>query len=151
MVQTPKEVEPVKEVVSIVPATPVAQTDTVQNDDPFQEAKLIAESMNLMFGFNSYLVTNAKNDKIKELSKLLKANSYIHLRFVGHTCNIGSHEINLKFGMKRAINVKQKFVDQGVSINQLIGESKAYDQPLVPNNSKSNRAKNRRVVISVFK
>jgi len=148
---TPTVVEPVKEVNSVEATTPVEKTGTVQNDVPFQEASMIAESINVMFGFNSYRVTNAKNDKIKELSKLLKANSYIHVRFVGHTCNIGSHEINLNFGMKRATSVEQKFLDQGVPQSQLIGESKAYDQPLAPNNSKSNRAKNRRVVISVFK
>jgi len=107
--------------------------------------------MNLMFGFNSYQVRNAKNDKIKELSRILKANSYIHVRFVGHTCNIGSHSINLTLGKKRAVSVQQKFIDQGVSESQLSVESKAYDQPLVPNTSESNRAKNRRVEIKVYR
>lgn len=147
----PKVVEAPKEIVVEHPVTLPATTETVQNEDAFEQAQKIAESMNLLFGFNSYQIRHAKNDKIKELSQILKANSYIHVRFVGHTCNIGTHEINIIFGMKRAESVQQKFIEQGVSQSQLSVESKAYDQPLVPNTSKSNRAKNRRVEIKVFK
>jgi OOP family OmpA-OmpF porin len=119
----------------------ILQPDSIQNDDAYERAKKIAASINILFGFNSVQVTNAKNDQIKELSDILKANTYIHLRFVGHTDNIGTHEVNVRFGMKRAVNVKQKFIDQGVSRSQLISESKAYDEPLVPNTSRANRAK----------
>ena len=149
--QTPKAVETPKELVAEQPVTQTVNAEEVQNEDAFKQAQKIAESMNLMFGFNSYQVRNAKNDKIKELSRILKDNSYIHVRFVGHTCNIGTHEINLIFGMKRAKSVQQKFINEGVSESQLSVESKAYDQPLVPNTSKANRAKNRRVEIKVFK
>lgn len=149
--QTTKAVESPKETVAEQPVVQVERAEPAQNYDAFEEAQKIAESMNLMFGFNSYQVRNAKNDKIKELCQILKENSYIHVRFVGHTCNIGSHAINLTFGMKRAVSVQQKFIDQGVSKTQMSVESKAYDQPLVPNTSKSNRAKNRRVEIKVYK
>jgi len=103
-----------------------------------------------MFGFNSAQVTDSKNELIRQLSDILKANSYIHLRLVGHTCNIGTHKVNQALGLKRANNVKLKFIHQGVSNSQLKTESKAYDQPLVPNTSKSNRAKNRRVQMIVI-
>ena len=53
--------------------------------------------------------------------------------------------------MKRVENVMQRFIEQGVPEIQLIGESKAYDDPLVPNTSAENRAKNRREEIKVFK
>ena len=148
---TSKGIESPKETMNGQSEKIIEQPDSIQNDDAYERAKIIAASINIMFGFNSAKVTNAKNDKIKELSDILKANSYIHLRFVGHTDNIGSHKINVRFGMRRADNVKQKFIDQGVSRSQLISESKAYDEPLVPNTSSSNRAKNRRVEIKVFK
>jgi OOP family OmpA-OmpF porin len=148
---TPNGIDSPKETMNGQSVKTIEHPDTVQNDDAYERAKIIAASINIMFGFNSARVTNAKNDKIKELSDILKANSYIHLRFVGHTDNVGSHKINVIFGMKRADNVKQKFIDQGVSRSQLISESKAYDEPLVPNTSSSNRAKNRRVEIKVYK
>lgn len=147
----PKEVETPKEVKAEQPVQTVLPVESVKSDDMFIEAQKIATSMNLMFQFNSYQVENAKNDKIKELSDILKTNPDIHLLLVGHTCNIGTHRVNLILGMKRAISVKQKFMRQGVSESQLSTESKAYDQPLVPNTSRANRARNRRVEIKVSK
>jgi len=148
---TPKVVETPKEISVENQVTPVAVVEPVQTDNSYELAQKLASEMNLMFGFNSFQVTNAKNDKIKELSRVLKNNSYIHLRFVGHTCNIGTYAINLLLGLKRADSVKQKFIEQGVPLAQLVSESKAYSEPLVPNTSKENRAKNRRVEIKVFK
>lgn len=146
-----KAVEIPKEVKAEQPVSSVLPVKSTKSDDMFLEAQKIAASMNLMFQFNSYQVENAKNDKIKELSDILKTNPDIHLLLVGHTCNIGTHKINLVLGMKRAISVKQKFLKQGVLESQLSTESKAYDQPLVPNTSRANRARNRRVEIKVIK
>lgn len=133
------------------PEKPVTPLESDNKVDVFKLAQKIAASMNVMFGFNSTQVTIIKDRMIKELSNILKANPFIHLHFVGHTCNIGTHEINMSIGMRRAISVKQKFIDEGVSEAQLSNESKAYDQPLVPNTSKHNRARNRRVEIKVLK
>ena len=147
----PKAAELPKEVKAEQPVQTVLPVESVKSDDMFIEAQKIANSMNLMFQFNSYQVENAKNDKIKELSDILKTNPDIHLLLVGHTCNIGTHRVNMVLGMKRAISVKRKFLKQGVSEAQLSTESKAYDQPLVPNTSRANRARNRRVEIKVIK
>ena len=122
-----------------------------QLTDPFERARKIASSMNQWFDFDSYEITNANNIHTKELSDILKANPNMLLIFVGYTCNIGSQVINIKLGMKRVETVIQKFLDQGVPESQLIGESKGYDEPLVPNTSAENRAKNRRVEINVVK
>jgi len=151
VISTPKVVDAPKEVVVETPVTPIAVAEPVQANNSYENAQKIASEMNLMFGFNSFLVINAKNDKIKQLSRILKENPYIHLRFVGHTCNIGTYAINLLLGLKRAVSVKQKFIEQGVPMAQLVAESKSYDEPLVPNTSKENRAKNRRVEIKVFR
>jgi len=124
---------------------------TGQLKDPFERAKKIASSMNQWFDFDSFEITNANNNHTKELSDILKANPNMLLVFVGYTCNIGTQVINIKLGMKRVETVIQKFLDQGVPESQLIGESKGYDEPLVPNTSAENRAKNRRVEINVIK
>jgi len=127
------------------------QSHTGQQTDPFERAKQIASSMNQWFDFDSFEITNANNNHTKELSDILKANPNMLLVFVGYTCNIGTQVINIKLGMKRVDTVIQKFLDQGVPESQLIGESKGYDEPLVPNDTAENRAKNRRVEINVIK
>ena len=67
------------------------------------------------------------------------------LRIIGHTCNIASHQKNIQVGMDRAIGIKDKLIKSGVPSTQLLTESKAFDEPLVPNASEENRAQNRRV------
>jgi len=125
--------------------------DTVKPEDPFEKAKRIAATISVSFGMKSDQTGNSENDKINALSEILNANPDICLRIVGHTCNTGTHEINMKYGMKRAVSMKQKFLTQKVADSQLTTESKAYDQPLVPNTSNENKAKNRRVEIKVFR
>ncbi len=137
--------------VDQVVKAPVQIKDSVYAEDPFERAKRIAASMVVRFGFNSDQTLTSENEKIKELSDILKSNPTICLRIVGHTCNIGSHEINFVVGKKRAVIVRQKFLGQGVSEDQLVTDSKAYDQPLVPNTTKENRAKNRRIEVNPFK
>ncbi|MDD4968179.1 MAG: OmpA family protein [Paludibacter sp.] len=149
--QTPKAVEVPVETKVEAPVKTAAQIEPVQKGDPFEEAKRIAESMNVMFGFNSAQVTDSKNEMIKELSTILNANPSIHLILTGHTCNIGTHKVNKALGYRRAHNVRLKFRSHGVPAKQMKTDSKAYDQPLVPNNSKENRARNRRVQILVIK
>ena len=127
------------------------QSNAGQLTDPFERAKQIASSMNQWFDFDSFEITNSNNNHTKELSDILKANPNMLLVFVGYTCNIGTQVINIKLGMKRVDTVIQKFLDQGVPESQLIGESKGYDEPLVPNDTAENRAKNRRVEINVIK
>ena len=85
------------------------------------------------------------------LSEILKANPDISLNITGHTDNIGSHELNVNYGMRRANSMKQKFMALGVPESQLSVQSKSFDEPLVPNTSDENRFKNRRVEVKAFR
>jgi OOP family OmpA-OmpF porin len=71
------------------------------------------------------------------------------IQISGHTDNIGSTEYNRDLSEKRANAVKtylkSKGIDNSMKINAL-GASK----PIVPNDTEENRAKNRRVEISVL-
>lgn len=145
VVETPK-VEVVDQ-----PAVPVIKHDAVPVQDPLVKAKEIAVSIIGNFAFNSVQLLNDEDAKIKALSVLLNKNPDIYLYITGHTDNIGSHEVNLRYGMRRALTMKQKFIEQGVSDLKLFKQSKAYDEPLVRNTTKANRAKNRRVEIMAFR
>ena len=71
------------------------------------------------------------------------------LHIIGHTDNLSSHEFNIQLGLRRAEEVKQKFIDLGVNSSQLKTESKGFDHPIAPNNSEINREKNRRVQLEI--
>ena len=133
------------------PVVPVIKQDTVLIEDPLVKAKEMAVTIIGNFAFNSVQLLNDEDTKIKSLSSILIKNPDIYLNITGHTDNIGSHEVNLRYGMRRALTMKQKFIEQGVPELQLFTQSKAYDEPLVPNTTKANRAKNRRVEMKALR
>jgi len=71
------------------------------------------------------------------------------LRITGHTDNIGEPEVNLIIGRGRAEQVKQYFVEFGLSPDQIITDSKGASQPKASNDTREGRAQNRRVEIKI--
>ena len=71
------------------------------------------------------------------------------IKLVGHTDNIGNEKANIKFGKQRADFVKKYLVSQGISDSKITASSKGESEPSVPNNTKENRAKNRRIEITI--
>ncbi|MDO9254806.1 MAG: OmpA family protein, partial [Bacteroidales bacterium] len=85
------------------------------------------------------------------LTDILAVNPDFRLVLVGHTCDLGSKEINVRVGQKRADAVKHLLVKGGISEAKMKTITKAYDEPLVPNTSGVNRVKNRRVELKFVK
>ena len=67
----------------------------------------------------------------------------------GHTDADGSDASNLALSQKRADTVLQALVQRGVPAEQLSATGFGETQPLAPNDTPENKAKNRRVVFSV--
>ena len=112
--------------------------------EPLKEEKLPTQ---ITFGLNSAdnpgIVENGKS--LDDIAKILKDNPNSKLKIVGHTCNLGTHEVNLRVGQRRADYVKKELLKRGVNSNQLITQTAAETSPIVPNTSEANRRKNRRV------
>jgi flagellar motor protein MotB len=77
------------------------------------------------------------------------------LKIIGHTDDLPvKHAIkrygiktNLELGLFRAKNVMLELLKGGISEERMYIESYGASQPIVPNTSKENRQKNRRVEI----
>ncbi|MGE0308734.1 MAG: OmpA family protein, partial [Acidimicrobiia bacterium] len=69
----------------------------------------------------------------------------------GHTDTTGSAESNLALSQARADAVRDALVSRGVPAAQLSAKGYGETQPLLPDDSEENKAKNRRVVFSVVK
>lgn len=79
------------------------------------------------------------------MSSLLAANPRITLEVQGHTDNVGAAAHNQKLSQQRADAVKAYLVKRGTPDARLVSKGYGMTQPLVPNNSASNKALNRRV------
>jgi outer membrane protein OmpA-like peptidoglycan-associated protein len=152
-VETPDTVEKAAETQPAVavqiqePQTPTKPVNP--RDSIYKQAQSLAAAIEIKFPLNHARAVREDNEKLMQLSNLLKYNSDIQLLIVGHTCNLGSYKVNKKIGLKRALFVKRQLVQSGVSPNQIHCISKAYDEPLVPGTSPENRAQNRRVELKV--
>lgn len=79
----------------------------------------------------------------------LAENQATVVTIVGHTDNTGSDAINDPLSRERAIRTRDYLSARGVSPSRFSVEGRGSHEPLVPNTSDANRARNRRVEIFV--
>ena len=68
----------------------------------------------------------------------------------GHTDNSGETDYNMVLSEQRAQRVKQLMVEKGANSERILTMGYGESKPIVPNNSKANMEKNRRVVFRLF-
>ena len=89
-------------------------------------------------------------EKIDQIAAIMKENPDMKFLIVGHTCNLGSLQVNRTVGQKRADSLKDELLKRDVNAGQLSTESRWYKEPLVPNTSEANRKRNRRVEVELL-
>lgn len=86
------------------------------------------------------------------LTKALKNKNYKEIRVEGHTDNVPIKVIyptNWELSTARASTVVRYMIKNGIDKNKMVAVGYADTKPLVLNNSNKNRAKNRRVEITI--
>ncbi|MCF6365500.1 MAG: OmpA family protein [Bacteroidales bacterium] len=128
-------------------------TETVREDIINKtKEKLTAGYIVFDFPKNSVIINNISND-FNEFAENLKLylieNSTDKIEIIGHTDNIGNSSANYKFGQKRALFIKNKLIETGISDEHFIIKSKGEKEPIDTNDTENGRKKNRRVVIKL--
>jgi outer membrane protein OmpA-like peptidoglycan-associated protein len=114
------------------------------------EVTLSEDQGNFKFG-KTDLPDQAKA-RLDELVNQLKADPKgIYIEIEGHTDNVGSKDINMKLGQERAEQVKRYLYEQHqIPLHKMNVISYGEDKPVAPNRTRTDRAKNRRVVVKVL-
>ena len=104
------------------------------------------------FTFGKTELPAAAKARIDELVSQIKADPKgAYFEIEGHTDNVGDKMINQKIGLERAEAVKIYLYSQHqIPLHRMNVISFGEDKPAVANDSKDNRAQNRRVVIRVL-
>jgi outer membrane protein OmpA-like peptidoglycan-associated protein len=104
------------------------------------------------FKFGDASLPAAAKARIDELIAQIKADPKgAYFEIEGHTDNVGDKMLNEKLGLERAEAVKRYLYEQHqIPLHKMNVISYGEDKPVVPNNSRDNRAQNRRVVIRVL-
>ena len=116
---------------------------------------MISISDKMLFNTASYRVSNKANDILQKLADVINSEPSIEVMVEGHTDprTINTEKIadNWDLSVLRATSVVRKLQDDyGVAPEKLIASGRSFYQPIADNDTKENRAKNRRTRIVIL-
>ncbi len=108
----------------------------------------------LLFKSGSYNVTSKARDVLAKVAKVVNSKPDFECMIEGHTDNVPYKKAplldNWDLSVKRSTSIIRVLQDLGVNPGQLIAAGRSSYVPLVDNNSKENRATNRRTRVVVL-
>lgn len=108
------------------------------------EGKLI--SYGIQFDVNSDKIKPESYSTLKEIAQVLKENPGLKIKVVGHTDTDGDNTSNLDLSKRRAAAVKKELIETfSIESLRIETDGKGETEPLGPNDTTLNKAKNRRV------
>ena len=108
------------------------------------EKDLTIRINNLFFEFGSDKLTPLSNAELLRVAELL-LESQRKVKLTGHTDHIGGEAYNLELSKKRALSVKQAFIQLNVPEELLEVDGAGESMPVASNDTEQGRKKNRRV------
>jgi OOP family OmpA-OmpF porin len=108
-------------------------------------AREIRITQQIHFEFNKAKIRPESFPILDAIVDVLRDHPKITLEIQGHTDNVGSAGYNKKLSQARAESVRTYLGQHGIDTSRLAAVGYGMAQPIVPNNSESNRALNRRV------
>ena len=123
--------------------TDLAAVDTIDLQ-PIEKKKAIVMH-NLYFASFQTTILPESETALLQLYEMLRENPDLRIRIIGHTDDVGSDKDNQRLSEGRANSVRQAMIDRGIDGSRIEIEGKGEKEPVVPNTSDENRARNRRV------
>ena len=116
-----------------------------------EEAKVKLDNFAKAIYFNSGKSTFrlGVTDNLDLISDIMKEFKDSDFSIDGHTDSVGSKALNQKLSQSRAQAVLDYLISKGVSADRLAAKGFGEDTPIASNNTRSGRAKNRRVEINL--
>ena len=114
------------------------------------DIKSLLKTKKIHFESDSAKLTKESLSIIKKIANILKRYPNAKIEIAGHTDNSGSSEHNLKLSKERVESVKNALIRLGIKANRLKAVGYGETKPIAPNDSKENKAKNRRVEFIVI-
>jgi len=112
---------------------------------------LIVNLAGVLFDLNKATLKPESQFKLAKLAGILMVFPDMKLSIEGHTDSTGSEDLNLKLSTERARTVFEFLLSQGVPPERMKYQGFGSSRPVAPNDTESNRAKNRRVEVIVLR
>ncbi len=129
----------------------ITKIDTIKRDLKLvpKGSGLAVVFENIFFGFDQALLQTSSYPELGRVYQLLQDGTLKSIVISGHTDSIGTDEYNLSLSKRRARAVYNYFLERGIAKDRLeyIGHGEA--KPAFPNDTRTNKAKNRRVEFTI--
>lgn len=103
----------------------------------------------VLFEYDKVQIAAHYDDDLQALAELLDEYPQLNVTIEGHADSIGSERYNMGLSQKRALEVRDKLINLGVSSDRINVVAKGESEPASSNDTPEGRAMNRRA-ISVF-
>ena len=107
----------------------------------------VSLSQNLLFKKGSTSIDNKGLKAIRSLAGILNRYPDIEINVEGHTDTDGSSDRNWDLSVNRATSVVKALTKAGLDPKRVTASGRAFYQPVAPNDTENNKAKNRRTAI----
>ncbi|MDR2395172.1 MAG: OmpA family protein [Endomicrobium sp.] len=108
------------------------------------------ELKTVYFAFDKSELTQDSLETLKENAAYLMRNNRSNVVVEGHTDNRGTIEYNLSLGQRRALKVKEYYVQLGILPNRIATISYGKEKPVDLENNEVSWLRNRRAVTKVL-
>lgn len=105
---------------------------------------------NVFFDFDKSELKPESFAELDKLVELLLKNPAVKMEIAGHTDSKGDKKYNLLLSQKRAESVMEYLLKKGVDKLRLTAKGYGDTQPVAPNDTEENQAKNRRTEVKVL-
>jgi outer membrane protein OmpA-like peptidoglycan-associated protein len=104
----------------------------------------------IFFAYDSDLILPKSYELLDAVAKVIDEHKEIPAIFIeGHTDSDGPDDYNMQLSDRRAKSVMRYLVEKGVEQSRLKAKGFGETQPIAPNDSEENKAKNRRVEFKI--
>ncbi|WP_166691574.1 OmpA family protein [Fibrivirga algicola] len=144
--------EEIKSITSVSTARKSAGTiQSITTRTISRPTLLLPDSIPMIyFQQGSYQLRVDSQEVLRQVAAYLKKHPSYTLRITGHTDNVGDERLNLNLSQDRA-KVTSTFLNgQGIQDSRLIQNGLGGKYPLVPNDTETNKALNRRVALTLI-
>lgn len=106
------------------------------------------ELQGLRFETGSAAIRKEGSRVLADVARVLAANPELAVEIGGHTDNTGSARYNRNLSEKRAMTVRDFFIEKGIASHRLTVKGYGPDQPVADNATREGRFRNRRVELT---
>jgi outer membrane protein OmpA-like peptidoglycan-associated protein len=133
-------------------ANSIINTEIEKELEKLQNKDSITIKINsLYYDFNKYTIEDYMLNDLQQIVRFLKTNKNYSVQIEAHTDNVGSEKNNIKLSEMRAAKVKEFLINNGIKSDRIKAIGFGSKFQVVPNDTESNRAKNRRVIFKFTK